>query len=78
MNVLPTASDDTKLFAKNFYKNSNLEDSGICLPDFASRTYLKLHNISVALKMIKRITINIDFSKASAPNCIPVVALHTT
>ena len=73
--MLPTASDDTKSFAKSFYKYSNLEDSGISLPDFASKTYLKLHNISVTLKMIKRIIINIDFPKASAPNCISVVAL---
>ena len=46
-----SASDKAKLFAKNFSKNSNLDDSGISLPTFPSRTYLKLHNISVTLKM---------------------------
>ena len=48
-----TLSDKAKLFAKNFSKNSN--DSGISLPVFHSRTNLKLHNISVTLKMIKKV-----------------------
>ena len=32
--VLPSASDKAKLFAENFSKNSNLDDSGISLPVF--------------------------------------------
>ena len=36
-----------KMFAKNFSKDSNLDDSGIYLSAFLSRTNLKLHNISV-------------------------------
>ena len=43
--VLSSASDKAKLFAENFSKNSNLDDSGISLPVFHSRTNLKLHNI---------------------------------
>ena len=43
---LSSASDKAKLFAKNFPKNSNLDDSGISLPVFPSRANLKLHNIS--------------------------------
>ena len=35
--VLPSASDKAKLFAKNFSKNSNLDDSGISLPVFPPR-----------------------------------------
>ena len=42
---------------------------------FSSRTNLKLHNISVTLKLIKKVTYNLDLSKASNPNCIPVVIL---
>ena len=34
-------SDKAKLFAKNFSMNSNLDDLGISLPDFPSRTNLK-------------------------------------
>ena len=45
--VLSSASDKEKLFAKNFSENSNLDDSIIFLPVFPSRTNLKLHNISM-------------------------------
>ena len=73
--VLSSASDKAKLFAKNFSKNSNLDDSGISLPVFPSRTNLKLHNISVTPKMVKKVIMNLDLSKASGPDCIPVVVL---
>ena len=73
--VLPSASDKAKLFAKNFSKNSNLDDSGISLPVFPSRTNLKLHNISITPKMVKNVITNLDSSKASGPDCIPVVVL---
>ena len=73
--VLSSASDKAKLFAENFSKNSNLDDLGISLPDFPSRTNLKLHNISVTSKMVKKVLINLDLSKASGPNCIQVLLL---
>ena len=72
-----SASDRAKLFAKNFSKNSNLDDSGISLPVFLSRTNLKLHNISVTPKMVKKVIMNFDLSKASGPDCIPVVVLKS-
>ena len=50
--VLSFASDKVKLFAENFSMNYNLDDSGISLPLFPSRTNLKLHNISVTPKMV--------------------------
>ena len=71
--VLSSASDKAKLFAENFSKNSNLDDSGISLPVFLSRTNLKLHNISVTPKMVKKVITNLDLLKASGPDCIPVV-----
>ena len=73
--ALSSSSDKTKLFAKNFSKNSNLDDSGISLPVFPSKTNLKLHNISVTPKMVKKVLMNLDLSKASGPDCIPVVVL---
>ena len=73
--MLPSAFDKAKLFAKNFSKNSNLDDSGISLPVFLSRTNLKLHNISVTPKMVKKVIMNLDLSKASGLDCIPVVVL---
>ena len=75
MEVLSSASDKEKLFPKNFSKNSNLDDSGISLPVFPSRTNLKLHNIFVTPKMVKMVITNPDSSKVSGPDCIPVVVL---
>ena len=48
--VLSSASDKAKLFAKNFSKNSNLDDSGISLPVFPSRTNLKLHLVLIVFQ----------------------------
>ena len=62
--VMSSASGKAKLFPENFSKNSNLDDSGISLPFFSSRTNLKLHHISVTPKMVKNI-INLDLSNAS-------------
>ena len=73
--MLSSASDKAKLFTENFSKNSNLDDSGISLPVFPSRTNLKLHNISVTPKMVRKVVMNLDLSKASGPDCIPVVIL---
>ena len=73
--MLPSASDKAKLFAEKFSKNSNLDDSGISLPVFPSRTNLKLHNISVTPKMVRKVVMNLDLSKVSGPDCIPVVVL---
>ena len=73
--VLSSASDKAKLFAKNFSKNSNVDDSGVSLPAFPSRTNLNLHNISITPKMLKKVIMNLDSSKVSGPDCIPVVVL---
>ena len=37
---------------------------------------MKPHNISVTPKMVKKVIMNIDLSKASGPDCIPVVVLN--
>ena len=73
--MLSSASHKTKLFAENFCMNSNLDDSGISLPVFPSRINLKLHNISVTPKMVRKVVMNLDLSKVSGPDCIPVVVL---
>ena len=61
--------------AENVSKNSNLDGSGISLPIYPSRTNLKLHNISVAPKIVKKVITNLDLSKTSSPDCIPVVVV---
>ena len=73
--VLSSGSDKAKLFAENFSLNSNLDDSGVSLPVFPSRTNMKLHNISITLKIVRKVVMNLDLSKASGPDCIPVVVL---
>ena len=73
--MLSSASDKAKLFAKSFSKNSNLDDPGISLCVFPSRTNLKLHNISITPKIVKKVITNLDSSKASGPDGIPVVVL---
>ena len=72
---MSSTSDKAKLFAENFSNNSNLQDSGVYLPVFHSRTNLKLDNISVTAKMVKKVIINLELSKTSGPDCIPVVVL---
>ena len=74
--VLSCASGKAKLFAKKFSRNSNLDDSGISLPAFLSRTNLKLHNIHVTPKLVKKVINNLDSLKASGTDCIPVVVLR--
>ena len=73
--VLSSASDKAKLFAENFCKNSNLDDSGISLLVFSSRANPKLHNISVTPTMVKKVITNLDSTKASSLDCVPVVIL---
>ena len=75
--VLSFASDKAKLFPENFSKDSYLDHSGISLPVFPSRTNLKLHNISVTAKMVKKVIMNLDLSNAPSPDCIPVVVLKS-
>ena len=60
---------------KTFLTALALDDSGISLPVFPSRTNLKLHNISITPKIVKKVIKNLDSSKASGPDCIPVVVL---
>ena len=40
-----------------------------------SQTNLKLYNSSVTPKVVEKVITNLDLSKVSGPDCIPVVAL---
>ena len=73
--MLSFASDKGKIFAENFSMKSNLDDPDISLPVFHSKTNLKLHDISVTPKMVRKVAMNYDLSKASGPDCFPVVVL---
>ena len=55
LEVLSSASDKAKLFAKNVSKNSSLDDSGIFLPVYPSKTNLKLIIIPQVSRCLKRL-----------------------
>ena len=42
---------------------------------FPARNNLKSHNISLTPKVVKKVIIIFELSKASGPDCIPVVVL---
>ena len=44
---------------------------------FPFGTNLRLHNIYITRKMVKKVIINLDSSKASGPDCIPMVILKS-
>ena len=70
-----STSDKVKFFAKKYSSNSILDDLGISLLVFPSRTNRKLHNISVTPMMVKKVITNLESSKTSGPDCIPLVFL---
>ena len=65
LEAFSSTSDKAKLLAENFSKNSNLDGSGPSLPDFPSRTNLKLYNICVSPKMVKKVIMNLDLSRGT-------------
>ena len=72
--MLPAASDKAKLFAETFLRTLILMTQvSLYILAFPSRTNLKLHNVFVTLKMFKKVITNLDLSKTSSPDCIPVV-----
>ena len=61
--------------AKNFSKNSSLDDSGIPLSAYPYRTNLKLHNIRTTPKYVKIVVTNLYSPKACGLNCVLLVIL---
>ena len=70
--ILKKCSYWVVIVAKGFSKLSN---SGISLLVFPSRVNLKQCNTSVTPKVVKEVLMNLDLSKTSGPDCIPVVVL---
>ena len=58
--VLLSSASVEQNIAKNVSRNCNLDDSGIFLPVFTSKTNPKLHNILVTLKMVTKVITNLD------------------
>ena len=55
------------MFPEMSSKNSSPDDSGIYLPAFSFRINTTLHNIPVTLDLVKKIIIDLDFSKVTCP-----------
>ena len=53
--VFSSAPNEAKYFDENFSETSNLYDSGISLPVFLSRNNLKLHNVPLTPKLVKKV-----------------------
>ena len=73
LELLSSEFDKAKLFTKYFFMNNNLDNSGISLTVFSSRTNVTLHTIFVTPKMIKKVMTSLNLSQVSGPDCIPVV-----
>ena len=73
--VLPSACNKTKLFKKNPLFDESFDNLCITLTVFLSRTNLKKHKIHVSAKLLKKVINNLDLSKVSGRDCIPVVVL---
>lgn len=58
-----------------YLKNFDLNVSGSSLPPFPSRTNLTLNIIAAKQKMVKKVTLALDFAKISGPDGAPVVVL---
>ena len=74
--VLTSSKDKAELFAKLFSINSTLDDSGHPFPDFPRRTNTYLDNFDISSKKVAAVIAQLDPSKATGPDGIPVVVLQ--
>ena len=65
--VLSSTLEKIKMIAEIFSKNPNLDDLGMNLPVFSFRINMRLHNVPVTLDLVKKVIIDLDFSKAICP-----------
>ena len=73
--VLSSSSDKAELFAKIFSVNSTLDDSNNPLPDFPPQTANSISSFKITVKEVSRLIRDLDSSKATGPDEIPVVVL---
>ena len=74
LKVLPSASVKQNSLLKNFLKTLILMIQ-VCLYLLYPLINLKLLNFSLTPNLVKKVTANLDLSKASRPGCFPVVVL---
>ena len=73
--ILSSSLDKADLFAKMFSSNSTLDDEGHPLPEFPPRTDIDLSNLKVTPSMVAKFIHQLEPSKATGPDEIPVVVL---
>ena len=74
--VLTSSKDKAQVFARQFASNSTLDDRNHPLPDFASRTDKVLQDIVITPKLVASVISNLDPTKATGPDGIPVIVLQ--
>ena len=74
--VITSAKDKAELFAQIFAANSNVNDEGVPLPDFDTRTDVELKSVDFSVKKIASIISKLDASKATGPDGIPIILLQ--
>ena len=62
--MLSSVSDKAKLFAIKAFLKALTWITQVTLPVFTSRTNLKMRNISATSKLVKKVIMNLDSSKA--------------
>ena len=60
---------------KSFRRTRSIDDSDISVLDFPFRTSVRLHNVPVTPKMVKKVIADPDSSKAPGFDCILVLVL---
>ena len=70
-----TSAEKAEILCRAFARNSCLDDGGRSLPVFPGRTYASLSTLSITVKQVRRIIKNLDSSKSSGPDGIPVIVL---
>ena len=74
--VLTSSKEKVELFTKLFSINSTLYDSGHPFPDFPHRTNTNLDNFDISSKKVAAVISQLDPSKATSPDGIPVIVLQ--
>ena len=74
-SIVTSSADKANIFASLFAKNSTLDDLGQSPPDFPLVTSTKLENFKVTAKEVSKLIKELDSSKATGPDGIPVIVL---
>ena len=72
-----SASGKENMFTEIFSENSSLQEWGVSLPGFPSRTNCKLHFANATPELLRKFVSDHDYLKVSVADCMQVVALKS-